>query len=137
MTIERIYDSPVTDVWQAITRVDLLRQWYFQIPEFRAEVGFAFSFAGTCETKPNVHLCEVTEVVPGKKLAYTWRYEGEEGLSLVTYELFPEGENTRLRLTHEGLESFSAEVRKAKNVESGWAFLLNTALPEFLQKQAV
>jgi uncharacterized protein YndB with AHSA1/START domain len=138
MTIERTYDAPVSDVWQAITKVDLLHQWYFDIPEFRAEVGFAFTFEGNgpCD-KPNLHLCQVVEVIPGRKLAYTWRYVGEEGQSLVTFELFPEGANTRLRLTHDGLESFSPELRGKKNFEGGWLYLLDTALKDFLQKAII
>ena len=49
-----------------------------------------------------VHLFKVTEVVPQKKLAYTWRYKDFEGSSLVSFELFEEGDKTRLRLTHTG-----------------------------------
>ncbi|MCL4540124.1 MAG: hypothetical protein M1378_11115 [Bacteroidetes bacterium] len=32
-------------------------------------------------------------MVPQKKLAYSWRYEGHEGNSRVTFELFPKGNN--------------------------------------------
>src|SRR5439155_355665 len=43
---------------------------------------------------------------PQKKIAYTWRYERHEGDPLVPFELFPEREKNRLRLPHEGLETF-------------------------------
>lgn len=134
MTIERTYDSPASDVWMALTRVDLIRQWYFDIPEFKTEVGFAFRFEGNgpCD-KPNTHLCQVTEVIPERKIAYSWRYDETDGESLVTFELFPEGENTRLRLTHAGLETFSLELRQKKNFEAGWNYYIHTALKDFLQ----
>ena len=52
------------------------------------------------------HICKITEVDPQRKLKYSWRYQGYEGISYVTFELFSEGKATRLKLTHEGLESF-------------------------------
>src|ERR1700738_4962904 len=92
--IERVYEAPASNVWKAITQPELLKQWYFDVPEFKPEPGFEFSFegSGSCE-RPNTHLCRVTEVIAGKKLSYTWRYEGYEGDSLVTFELFAEGKN--------------------------------------------
>jgi uncharacterized protein YndB with AHSA1/START domain len=58
---------------------------------------------------------KVTEVIPQKKIAYTRRYKGEPGDSLVAFELFADGGKTRLALTHTGIETFpktSAYARK-------------------------
>jgi uncharacterized protein YndB with AHSA1/START domain len=33
-------------VWLALTEKDLIKQWYFDLPEFRPEVGFIFEFTG-------------------------------------------------------------------------------------------
>ena len=80
------------------------------------------------------HLCKVTEVVPGKKLAYSWRYDGYPGDSLVTFELFETGEKTRLKLTHAGLETF-AHLNPdfaVSNFVEGWTHILGTSLKEFL-----
>ncbi len=44
----------------------------------------------------------------GEKLQYSWRYDGYEGNSFVTFELFAEGDKTRVKLTHEGLETLAA-----------------------------
>lgn len=131
---ERVYEAPASNVWKAITEPELLKQWYFDIPEFRAEPGFEFSFEGNgpCE-RPNTHLCRVTEVIMGKKLSYTWRYEGYEGDSLVTFELFEEGKNTRVRLTHKGLETFPADLLAKKNLTGGWALLIGDYLKSFLE----
>ena len=77
--------------------------------------------------------CKITEVIPQKKIAYTWRYKGEPGDSLVTFELFPDGNKTRLRLSHEGLETFPKTPAYArKNFEVGWTSIA-TELQQFLE----
>ena len=104
VVIERTFNTPVGRVWKALTDVEEMRQWYFNLKQFKAEVGFEFDFVVEHEGTTYHHLCKVTEVIPQKKLAYTWRYRGEPGDSLVTFELFADGNKTKLRLTHEGLE---------------------------------
>ena len=48
------------------------------------------------------------------------------GQSLVTFDLFPEGGGTRLRITHEGLETFPQTGQFArKNFEGGWTALIS------------
>jgi uncharacterized protein YndB with AHSA1/START domain len=73
---------------------------------FKPEVGFEFRFDGGSDDKIYHHICKIVEVVPNKKLKYSWRYEGFEGMSYVTFELFEEGKTTTVKLTHEGLETF-------------------------------
>lgn len=85
--IERIYNAPAIKVWQAITDNNEMKKWYFDIADFKPEVGFEFTFAGEGkEGEKYIHLCKVTEVVQEKKLTYSWRYKGFEGNSFVTFE---------------------------------------------------
>ena len=134
IVMERTFNAPVGKVWQALTDVDQMRQWYFDLKEFRPEVGFEFEFVVEHEGNSYHHLCKVTEVIPQKKIAYTWRYKGEPGNSLVTFELFAEGEKTRLRLTHEGIESFPKTPAYArKNFEVGWAAIIGSELKRFVE----
>src|SRR4051794_8762333 len=93
--IERIYNASIDKVWKAITDKDEMKEWYFDLKEFKPEVGFEFEFYGGSPEKSYRHLCKVTEVVPGKKITYSWRYDGYEGNSLVTWELFEEGDKTK------------------------------------------
>jgi uncharacterized protein YndB with AHSA1/START domain len=136
-TIERIYNALIEKVWQAITDKDQMKQWYFDIAEFKPEVGFEFSFSGQGHKGDNyTHLCRVTEVVIEKKLAYTWIYAGFEGISEVCFDLFAEGEKTRLKLTHTGLEIFPAgnsDFAKERFAE-GWTCLIGTGLKEFIEE---
>src|SRR5439155_11999487 len=96
VVFERTFNAPVAKVWRALTDVEEMRQWYFDLKEFRPEVGFEFEFTVEHEGMTYHHLCKITEAIPQKKIAYTWRYKGEPGNSLVTFELFPEEEKTRL-----------------------------------------
>ena len=121
--LERSFHAPADEVWQALTDKDKMKQWYFDLDDFKAEVGFEFQFSGGKDDKIYLHLCKITEVVPGEKLAYSWRYEGYPGYSVVSFELFPEGDTTRLKLTHDGLDSFpTSDPNFAReSFAGGWA----------------
>ena len=139
LIIEKLINAPSSKVWQAITERDEMKKWYFDLKEFKAEPGFKFDFSGGTDEKQYLHHCEVKEVIPGKKLSYTWTYEGEPGESLVSFELNPEGENTRVRLTHAGLDSFPKENPdlKAENFEKGWQEIIGSSLKNYIEKGIV
>jgi uncharacterized protein YndB with AHSA1/START domain len=134
VVFERTFNAPVGRVWKALTDVEEMRQWYFNLKQFKAEVGFEFEFVVEHEGTTYHHLCKVTEVIPQKKIAYTWRYKGHEGDSLVTFELFADGNETRLKLTHQGLETFPKTAAFArKNFEAGWTAIIDSELKQFLE----
>jgi uncharacterized protein YndB with AHSA1/START domain len=137
IVIERTYNAPITKVWQALTDVEQMRQWYFDIPGFKAEPGAEFSFVGKDgENREWIHLCKITEVIPLEKLSHTWRYEGCEGDTLVTWQLFEEGAGTRVRLTHSGIETFPPlPSLQRRNFEEGWTYITGTSLTNFLSSQ--
>jgi uncharacterized protein YndB with AHSA1/START domain len=135
VVIERTFTAPVGRVWKALTDVDQIRQWYFDLKQFKPEVGFEFEFVVDHEGNKYHHLCRITEVVLEKKLAYTWRYKGEPGDSLVTFELFADGDKTRLKLTHQGIETFPKTPAYArKNFEAGWTEIIGSSLKQFVEK---
>lgn len=134
--IEQTYNAPVEKVWKAITDVNQMRQWYFDLKDFKPEVGFEFQFEGGKDNDVYVHLCKVTEVETGKKLTHSWRYEGYEGNSFVTWELFPEGDKTRVKLTHSGLETFPQHDPnfKRESFAGGWTHITGISLKNFVEK---
>jgi uncharacterized protein YndB with AHSA1/START domain len=133
--IERVYNAPVEKVWKALTDKDDMKKWYFDIAEFKPVVGFEFQFTGENEGKTFLHLCKIVEVVENKKLKHSWRYDGYPGKSFVTFELFDENGKTRLKLTHEGLETFPNMPDFArKNFEAGWTYIIGKSLPEYVGK---
>ena len=135
LVIERTYNAPADMVWNALTDSKQMQQWYFPIADFKPVVGFEFQFEGGSEKVTYLHLCKVTEVVPGKKIAYSWKYDGYPGSSVVTWELFKEGKKTKIRLTHEGLETFPQDkpdfARSSFN--EGWEYFTGKALKNFVE----
>ena len=134
--IERVLNAPPQKVWEALTDNDKMKQWYFNLAEFKPEVGFEFTFNGGSEEKTYVHLCKITKVQPGKTLQYSWRYQDYPGDSLVTFELFPEGDGTRIKLTHEGLETFPQNNKDfaRESFTAGWTHIIGTSIKEFVEK---
>ncbi len=136
LVIEDTYNAPIEKVWKAITDNDQMKKWYFNLAAFKPEVGFEFTFIAESEGIKYVHLCKITEVVPDKKIAYTWRYDSFPGNSEVTWELFPEGDKTKIKLTHTGLETFpqnNKDFTKA-SFTGGWTHFVGSALKNFVEQ---
>jgi uncharacterized protein YndB with AHSA1/START domain len=136
---EVLLDATPAKVWKAITDKDEMKQWYFDLKGFKAVPGFEFEFEGGPEDRTYIHQCRITEVIPLKKLAYTWSYKGYKGTTLVIFELFEEGESTRLKLTHEGLESFLVNNNPdldRKNFDAGWTQIIGTSIKNYIEKTA-
>lgn len=133
--IERIFNAPVEKVWKAISDKDEMKQWYFDLSEFQPAVGFEFKFVAGNDKKQWIHVCKITEVITFKKLSYSWRYDGYAGISYVTFELFEDGNKTRLKLTHSGLENFPSAVPELKkeNFAEGWTQIIGKNLNAFLE----
>lgn len=134
--LEKILHAPIALVWEAITDKHKMKQWYFDLEEFKPEVGFEFRFKGGPEDGTQyLHVCEITEAVFRKKLTYSWRYDGYEGMSYVTFELFEEDNNTKLILTHTGLETFPASNKDfaEENFAAGWDHIINKSLVDYLK----
>lgn len=135
--VEKIVNAPVSRVWKAITDTAQMKEWYFDITGFEPKVGAEFRFEGGTPERTYVHLCKVTEVIVNEKLQHSWRYEGYEGDSIVTWELTDMGGGkTKVTLTHTGLETFPRiEDFARKNFEAGWNEIVPILLPNFVEKQ--
>ena len=136
--VEKTFDARSNEVWEAITDQDKMKEWYFDIKDFKPEVGLEFQFYAGDEKKKYLHICKIKEVIPGKKISYSWKYDYDPGISVATFELFPEGNKTRLRLTHEGIHNFSKdhpELAK-ENFVQGWNEIVNSGLKKFLESKA-
>ena len=137
--IEQTLNAPVEKVWDAITNVGKMRIWYMQtIEDFKPEAGFRTKFIVQQDGIDYLHVWKITEVIPNKKISYEWRYVGYPGNTLVTFELFGDGNKTKLTLTHSGLDSFMPEkypeLSKEEFVE-GWTNLIGTSLKEFVEQK--
>lgn len=135
LVIERGYEAPIEKVWEAITNKDQMKHWYFEVSDFKAEVGFEFQFYGESDEKEYLHKCTVVEAEPKTKISYTWSYDGYIGQSLVTFELFSEDKNkTRLKLTHSGTDTFLSHPDFAQaNFNERWNNILGQSLRDFVE----
>ncbi|MCZ4244788.1 SRPBCC family protein [Pedobacter punctiformis] len=134
--VEQLIDVKTDKVWKALTDKDEMKSWYFELKDFKPQVGFKFDFLGGAEYKQYLHLCKVTEVEENKKLSYTWQYDNYEGNSVVTWEIFETATGSRVKLTHTGTETFPKDDPNfaRKSFEAGWNHIVRTSLKEYLEK---
>ena len=90
---ERVYPHPVEHVWRSVTEPDELANWFPTTVEVDLREGgaMAFTFPGG-EMDPMDG--SVVDLDPPRRFAFMW------GTELLRFELAPEGEGTRLTLTH-------------------------------------
>ena len=133
--VERTYDAPIEKVWKALTDRDEMALWYFDLAAFKPEIGFEFNFEGGPPGRSYLHLCKVTDVIEGRKIQYSWRYDQYPGNTLVTFELIREGDNTRVKLTHEGLDTLPQDNPDfaKENFREGWNSFINEELKKFVE----
>ncbi len=135
IVVEEIYDVSIERVWGAITELEQMLKWYFNnIPAFEARVGFVTAFDIHNEGRLFRHHWEVTEVIPHKQLKYNWTFDGYEGGSFSNFELFEEGDKTRLKLSCVVLEDFPEDIPEFKRESciGGWNYFLKDALKKYL-----
>ena len=135
--VEQTFNSSIEKVWNSITLINEMRQWYFNnIPSFKSEVGFETQFNVQSQDRNFLHMWKVTEVVPLKIITYNWKYQNYPGDSVVEFELFKLNELTKLRLTHHILEKFPEDIpefTRESGIE-GWKFFIKKSLKEYLDK---
>lgn len=140
--LERLLDAPVDKVWRYLTEADLRRDWFMGGTDARADGTFELLIdhdnlssddAPAPESYGKMKGSTWTEQVlrfePPRLLETTFQ-GGKNGI--VTYELMPEGDQTRLVLTHSGIQSDSG----AQDFGSGWNSHL-TVLQEKLAGRSV
>lgn len=124
--LERALDAPVETVWRYLTEADLRGEWFmggtdaWSDREFELlndhdnlsadDVPYPENYA---QYKGSVWTEKVVRFEPPRLLATTFQ-SGKNGT--VTYELFPDGDRTRLVLTHGGIVSGTG----AQDFGSGW-----------------
>jgi uncharacterized protein YndB with AHSA1/START domain len=137
VAVEQTFNVSAETVWRAITEIDQMRQWYFDnIPDFKPEAGFQTQFTVSNEGRDFLHMWTVTDVVPLKKLVYDWKYEQYPGEGSVVWELFDQGQATRLRLSMHVREDFPDDVPefKRESCVGGWEYFIQGRLKEYLEK---
>ncbi|MGV8091806.1 MAG: SRPBCC domain-containing protein [Mangrovibacterium sp.] len=127
------YNIPIGKVWQALTNVDKMKEWYFpQLQKFEPIVGYKFQFDDNSSEYQKEWV--VTKVKDERTLAHSWAYKGYPGSSEVIFDLFVDENKTRLRVTQTDLESFPNHPHfKRERFEWGWNNLLGQNLRHLLE----
>ena len=98
LTQDVIYPHPVQRVWTALTRSNELAQWLLP-NDFSATVGHHFTFTSNADHGwSGIVECEVVEVVPYKRLSYTWHADPRSPSMLITFTLEQVATGTHLHL---------------------------------------
>jgi uncharacterized protein YndB with AHSA1/START domain len=134
VAITRIFAASPARVWTAFTDPDALAAWFWPAQlqtkataDVRTGGGYRIeSVVG--DMAISGHYREVTRPL---RLVMTWRWDGEETVSLVTIELTPIESGTELRLRHEQL----ADDQERDQHEQGWNDCLDR-LPSHLDNAA-
>lgn len=110
------FPHPPEAVWEYLTKPDLMEQWLMK-NDFQPIIGYDFEF----RTNPvpgldfdGIFYCKVLEIVPFKKLSYSWKCGPGGGKitvdSVVVWTLQPKDKGTELFLVHSGfseIENFN------------------------------
>jgi uncharacterized protein YndB with AHSA1/START domain len=102
------FPHPPEMVWDYLTKPALMEQWLMK-NDFQPIIGFDFQF----KTNPypplnfdGIVYCKVLEIVPFKKLSYSWKSGPGDGKitldSVVTWKLEQTDGGTELHLEHSG-----------------------------------
>ncbi len=119
------FPHPKETVWEYLTRPELLEQWLMK-NNFQPIVGFEFQF----RTNPIPSLdfdgichCKVLEIVPYKKLSYSWKGGPGKGKitldTLVVWQLESNDKGTELFLEHSGFGK-EENLNFYKGMTDGW-----------------
>lgn len=128
--------APIEKVWRALTDKNEMQLWYFDIPDFEAEVGKSFDFYEPGEEKKYLHRIEILEIIENQKLKHTWFYPTfSDDKTIVTWELKSYGEDTKVTLKHEGTENLKdlGEGFSNESFTQGWNEIIGQSLKLYLE----
>ncbi len=121
---ELFYPHPAEVVWEYLTNPELISQWLMK-NNFLPVVGHEFEFRSYAMPEMDfdgVFYCKVLEVVPFKKLSYSWKFGPGDGTltsSVVNWTLSEKDGGTELLLMHRGFEG-SNFLAMLQSMEEGW-----------------
>ena len=126
LVLNKQINAPVEKVYEAWTNPQMIMQWFGPSPEMTAhnaqvdlKVGGEYSIHIKSPEDNSSHNVggHYEEIVPNKKLVFSWKWEDGQETTQVTVEFHNEGDDkTLLTLTHRG---FSEQEFADKHTQ-GW-----------------
>lgn len=127
-TASMLINAPVSRVWDAITKPELIKQYLFDTDVISDwKVGSPILYRGEWKEKPFEDKGEILEIEPEKKLVSThWSPlsgvpDQPENYHTVTYDLLSKDDKTELMITQ---DNNASEQEKAHSEENWKAVLL-------------
>ncbi len=122
-----LYIGASTDkVWDALTNPELTVQYFHSTEiqsEFKAGSVIDYMVDDKEGGKRSVVSGKILEVDPGKRVMYTFKFEGnDDPPSTVTYEIEEAGEMSKLTVSH----VFETENQTYKDTGEGWPAILSS-----------
>ncbi|WP_437370254.1 SRPBCC family protein [Maribacter litoralis] len=133
--VTQLFNASMEQVWEALTDVDQMRQWYFDaIPDFKPEASFQTRFLITNEGRNFTHNWLITEVEFPTKISYQWTFDEYPGESISTFELSKKEHQTLLTVTSKIIKDFPTDIPEFKRESgvAGWEYLIKESLVKFL-----
>ncbi len=127
--VDDVFPHTPEAIWATLIRPDLMARWLKMTPVgFEPVVGNRFTYQTSAAGEWDGRIqCEVTEVVPYRCLAYSWRggHAANRGYgslldTVVTLTLEPVEGGTRLRVVHSGFDLPRNETAY-RNMSGGWS----------------
>lgn len=121
---EWIYEQSPNEVWEYLTQAELIALWLMP-NNFKPIPGHEFQFL--TNAMPALGLdgtfhCKVLEIVPFKKLVYSWKGGSGNGIftldTVVEWTLEPYGTGTKLTLKHSGFGENNTQI--FIGMKDGW-----------------
>ncbi|MCW5873425.1 MAG: SRPBCC domain-containing protein [Anaerolineales bacterium] len=129
---EIFINATPTKVWSLMASVEGMQQWLARNLVFEHQLGGRFEMKGNLPgERPYRFTGEVVTLDPERELAFTWKSDPEGGTpwpvsTLVTLRLQPEGDGTRVSLTHTGFEALGeAGKSQYEGHIQGWTIAEN------------
>jgi uncharacterized protein YndB with AHSA1/START domain len=126
LIVEREMPHPPERIWRALTQSALIEAWLMR-NDFQPVVGHKFNFRATpIQGWNGVTDSEVLEIVPLRRLSYSWNASGEQapdGLkTIVTWTLTPYESGTRVRMEQSGFRP--QDEAGYRGMGGGWPRIL-------------
>lgn len=131
---EWVYEQSPSEVWEYLTQSELIALWLMP-NNFKLEVGHEFQF--TTKPMPALNLdgimhCKVLEIVPQKRLSYTWKAGSGNGIftlnTIVEWDLEPHGNGTKLKLRQSGFKENNTDI--FIGMKDGWLKLVEKMISQ-------
>ncbi|MCZ4695744.1 SRPBCC domain-containing protein [Ancylomarina euxinus] len=133
--VQQSFHVSISQLWKAISELEQMKHWFFEnLEAFSAEVGFETQFNVKSGERNFMHLWKISEVIPLEKLVYSWKYEGYEGESFVSFETFITEGGSSIRVSHVVTHSFPQSIPEftRESCQSGWEYFINNRLKNFM-----